>query len=66
LKIKEEIDARPPGQRKADGKKGARQVLLNSLWERLPEADRREIGRILAGMIAAQILPSPRKEESHD
>jgi hypothetical protein len=62
----EEINAKPRCQRKADGKKGARQVPLNSLWERLPEADRREIGRILAGMMAAQILPSPRKEESHE
>jgi hypothetical protein len=39
---------------------------LNHLWEQLPEADRREIGRILAGMMAAQILPSARKEESHE
>jgi len=66
LKIREEIDARPRCQRKADRKKGARQVPLKGLWERLPEADRREISRILAGMMAAQILPLPKKEESHE
>jgi hypothetical protein len=32
----------------------------------LPEADRQEIGRVLAGMMAAQILPSEKKEESHE
>jgi len=66
LKIREEIDAKPRCQRKADRKKGARQVPLNGLWERLPEADRREIGRMLAGMMAAQILPSARKDEAHE
>ena len=47
-------------------KKGSRQIPLTQLWEQVPEADRREIGRILAGMMAAQILPSHEKEESHE
>ena len=47
-------------------KGGARQVPLNQLWEQLPTADRQEIGRIVAQMIAQQILPSERREGSHE
>jgi hypothetical protein len=39
---------------------------LNRLWERLPPSDRQEIGQIVAGMIAAQILPAIRKEGSDE
>jgi hypothetical protein len=47
-------------------KGGARQVPLNQLWELLPAADQEEIGRIVAQMIAQQILPSERREGPHE
>jgi hypothetical protein len=41
---------------------------LNALWQQLPTADRQEVGQIVAQMIARQIqiLPSRRKEGSHE
>jgi hypothetical protein len=39
---------------------------LSQLWNLLPSSDRQEIGRIVAQMIARQILPSEQKEGSHD
>jgi hypothetical protein len=38
---------------------------LNHLWDRLPKGDRQEIARIVAQMIAVQILP-PRQKEGSD
>ena len=46
-------------------KRGAHQVALNHLWDRLPKGDRQEIALIVAQMIAVQILP-PRQKEGSD
>ena len=47
-------------------KGGVHQLPLNQLWKQLPDADRVEIGQLLAQMIARQILPPGREEESHE
>ncbi len=53
--------------RKNEGpvKGGARRIPLNQLWKQLADADRVEIGQLLAQMITRQILP-PEREEGSD
>lgn len=53
-------------QRQSGEGGGALQVALNQLWKQLPNADRFEIGQLLAQMIARQILPPGREEGCDD
>ena len=64
--LTEEINAKRRRPRTIPQKKRVRQVLLNRLWEQLPDRDRQEIGQILVKMIAQQVLPLDQKEESNE